>query len=82
MKFRIRFAESNPMVNVEALTDLLLDVLESNSNGGLQWYGAAPERWTYTSSIYFSVTVITTIGKQKDNSITSFCCHFMYIETL
>ena len=63
----LRFAESNPMVNVEGLTDLLLDVLESNSNGRLQWYGAARERWTYTSSIYFSVTVITTIGKQKDN---------------
>ena len=61
----ILFAESNPLVDVEALTDLLLDVLEINSNGRLQWYGAASERWTYTSSIYFSVTVITTIGKQK-----------------
>ncbi len=52
---RYLFQVSNQVLTVESLNLLLVNVLETESKGNLQWRGAAPEKWTLSSSIYFSV---------------------------
>ena len=62
--FQLPFSAGNPGINETALTQLLIDVMRMENNGRIQWHGATPPRWSYPRSIYFALSIITTIGKR------------------
>ncbi len=59
------FPERYPATNATALTNLILDVLVLESEGQIEWHGAVPPRWSYARSVYFALSVITTIGEDE-----------------